>query len=85
MNRRFFEVHLVHQVQAQLRDRSAEDPVLVAAPKGLGGIHGFLPVLSAQHQAYEPAEGWKPSPWNEEKERIKELVDPVYEWVKTLK
>jgi uncharacterized OB-fold protein len=34
---------------------------------------------------YEPAEGWKPSPMNPEKERIKKLVEPVYEWVKTMK
>ena len=34
---------------------------------------------------FEPADNWKPSPWNKEKERIKDLVDPVYEWVKTLK
>jgi len=34
---------------------------------------------------FEPANDWKPSPMNEEKERIKQLVEPVYEWVKTLK
>jgi uncharacterized OB-fold protein len=34
---------------------------------------------------FEPANGWKPSPMNEEKERIKKLVEPVYEWVKTIK
>ncbi len=34
---------------------------------------------------FEPAEGWKPSPMNPEKERIKKLVEPVYEWVKTMK
>lgn len=34
---------------------------------------------------FEPAEDWKPSPINEEKERIKKLVEPVYEWVKTMK
>lgn len=34
---------------------------------------------------FEPADGWEPSPMNEEKERIKKLVEPVYEWVKTLK
>jgi len=33
---------------------------------------------------FEPDESWKPSPMNEEKKRIKELVDPVYEWVKNL-
>ncbi|MFW9830383.1 MAG: Zn-ribbon domain-containing OB-fold protein [Candidatus Thorarchaeota archaeon] len=34
---------------------------------------------------FEPAPGWKPSPMNAEKERIKELCEPVYKWVKTLK
>jgi uncharacterized OB-fold protein len=34
---------------------------------------------------FEPADGWKPSPMNEEKERIKELCQPVIEWVKTMK
>jgi uncharacterized protein len=34
---------------------------------------------------FEPADGWKPSQMNPEKERIKELVMPVYDWVKTLK
>ena len=34
---------------------------------------------------FEPTNDWKPSPMNEEKERIKQLVEPVYEWVKTLK
>ncbi|HDQ15520.1 MAG TPA: hypothetical protein ENN45_00495 [Bacteroidetes bacterium] len=34
---------------------------------------------------FEPADDWKPSAMNEEKERIKKLVEPVYEWVKTLK
>jgi uncharacterized OB-fold protein len=34
---------------------------------------------------FEPADDWKPGPMNEEKERIKQLVEPVYEWVKTLK
>lgn len=33
---------------------------------------------------FEPAEGWEPSPMNEEKERIQQLVEPVYKWVKTL-
>ena len=33
---------------------------------------------------FEPAEDWKPSPMNKEKERIKKLVEPVYEWVKTM-
>ena len=34
---------------------------------------------------FEPADDWKPSPMNREKERIKELLQPVYEWVATLK
>jgi uncharacterized OB-fold protein len=34
---------------------------------------------------FEPADGWKPGPMNEEKERMKKLCAPVYEWVKTLK
>ncbi len=34
---------------------------------------------------FEPADGWKPSPMNPEKERIRELCKPVYEWVATLK
>ena len=34
---------------------------------------------------FEPADGWEPSPMNKEKERIKELVEPVYKWVKTLR
>jgi uncharacterized OB-fold protein len=34
---------------------------------------------------FEPIDGWEPSPMNPEKERIKKLVEPVYEWVKTLK
>ena len=33
---------------------------------------------------FEPQDGWQPSEWNQEKERIKNLVEPVYEWVKTL-
>ena len=33
---------------------------------------------------FEPVEDWKPSPMNEEKRRIQKLVEPVYEWVKTL-
>jgi len=33
---------------------------------------------------FEPADDWQPSPMNEEKKRIKKLVEPVYEWVKTL-
>ena len=34
---------------------------------------------------FEPEDGWTPSPMNEEKQRIKDLVIPVYEWVKTIK
>jgi uncharacterized protein len=34
---------------------------------------------------FEPADGWKPGPMTPEKERIKELVQPVYKWVQTLK
>ncbi|MHA2295431.1 MAG: Zn-ribbon domain-containing OB-fold protein [Candidatus Hodarchaeales archaeon] len=34
---------------------------------------------------FEPADDWKPSPMNPEKERIKNLVKPVYEWVESLK
>ena len=33
---------------------------------------------------FEPAEDWKPSEMDNEKERIKELVEPVYEWVESL-
>ena len=34
---------------------------------------------------FEPADEWKPSAMTAEKERIKQLVEPVYEWVKTMK
>jgi len=34
---------------------------------------------------FEPDPSWKPSPMNPEKKRIKQLCEPVYEWVKTLK
>jgi len=34
---------------------------------------------------FEPADSWKPSPMNQEKERIQKLVEPVYKWVQTLK
>jgi len=34
---------------------------------------------------FEPADGWKPSGMNPEKERMKELCAPVYEWVKSMK
>jgi uncharacterized OB-fold protein len=33
---------------------------------------------------FVPADSWKPSPMNPEKERIKKLCEPVYEWVKTM-
>ena len=34
---------------------------------------------------FEPDPSWNPSEMNSEKERIKKLCEPVYEWVKTLK
>ena len=34
---------------------------------------------------FEPADSWTPSSMNKEKERIQTMVQPVYEWVKTLK
>jgi len=34
---------------------------------------------------FEPADEWKPSPINKEKERIQKLVEPVYKWVESLK
>lgn len=34
---------------------------------------------------FEPADGRKPGSMNPEKERIKQLCPPVYEWVKSLK
>ena len=34
---------------------------------------------------FEPADGWKPGPMTPEKERMKELCQPVIEWVKTMK
>ena len=34
---------------------------------------------------FEPADGWKPSGMNPEKERMKEMCAPVYEWVKSMK
>lgn len=34
---------------------------------------------------FEPTDDWEPTPINKEKERIKQLVEPVYQWVKTLK
>jgi hypothetical protein len=34
---------------------------------------------------FEPADGWEAGPMNPEKERMKELCKPVYEWVKTMK
>ena len=33
---------------------------------------------------FVPEEGWKPGPMTEEKERIKNMVQPVYEWVKSM-
>ncbi|MFO7835018.1 MAG: OB-fold domain-containing protein [Candidatus Thorarchaeota archaeon] len=34
---------------------------------------------------FEPGDDWEPSGMNAEKERMKELCEPVYEWVKSLK
>jgi uncharacterized OB-fold protein len=34
---------------------------------------------------FVPGDDWKPSPTNPEKERIKKMVEPVYEWVKSMK
>lgn len=34
---------------------------------------------------FEPIDEWEPSTMNQDKERIQKLVEPVYEWVKTLK
>ena len=34
---------------------------------------------------FEPEDNWKSSPMNEDKERIKKLVEPVYKWIETLK
>jgi uncharacterized OB-fold protein len=34
---------------------------------------------------FVPAKSWKPGPMTPEKERIKELVQPVYEWVRSMK
>ncbi len=33
---------------------------------------------------FEPVVGWKPGPMTPEKERIKQLVLPVYDWVRSL-
>jgi hypothetical protein len=33
---------------------------------------------------FEPGDGWKPGPMTPEKERMKKLTLPVYDWVKTL-
>ena len=33
---------------------------------------------------FEPVDGWEPSGMTPEKERIKTMLGPVYEWVKTL-
>ena len=34
---------------------------------------------------FEPGDGWKPGPMTPEKERMKKLTIPVYDWVKTMK
>jgi len=34
---------------------------------------------------FEPADDWKPGQMTPEKERMKELCAPVFEWVKTMK
>ncbi|MFX1282761.1 MAG: Zn-ribbon domain-containing OB-fold protein [Promethearchaeota archaeon] len=34
---------------------------------------------------FEPDPSWNPSPMNPEKERIKKLCEPVYEWIRILK
>jgi uncharacterized OB-fold protein len=34
---------------------------------------------------FEPDPSWSPSPMNLEKERIKKLCEPVYEWIRILK
>jgi uncharacterized OB-fold protein len=34
---------------------------------------------------FEPEEGWEPSPSTEEKDRIKKLIEPVYEWINTMR
>lgn len=34
---------------------------------------------------FEPEDGWQPTPMNPEKERIKQLIKPVYEWIQSLK
>jgi hypothetical protein len=34
---------------------------------------------------FEPGHNWKSSPFNDEKRRIKQLIEPFYKWVKTLK
>ncbi|MFX0013857.1 MAG: Zn-ribbon domain-containing OB-fold protein [Promethearchaeota archaeon] len=34
---------------------------------------------------FEPEPSWRPSPMTPEKERIKKLCEPVYEWIKILK
>ena len=50
--------------------------VFVPEDKRVGAVGDFH---------FEPADGWKPGPMTPEKERIKKLVEPVYEWVKTMK
>jgi uncharacterized OB-fold protein len=34
---------------------------------------------------FEPDDDWKPSAMNEDKDRIKQLIEPVYEWVSTMR
>lgn len=34
---------------------------------------------------FEPDDGWEPSSMNEEKERIKQLIQPVYKWIESIK
>ena len=45
------------------------------------------PYIALLDQIYRKghADGWKPSPMNPTKERMKKLTLPVYDWVKTLK
>ena len=34
---------------------------------------------------FEPDDAWEPSPPDREKDRIRQLVQPVYEWVSSMK
>lgn len=34
---------------------------------------------------FEPDDAWEPSPLNREKDRIRQMVQPVYEWVSSMK